>query len=207
MNILKKFVLLVTLSMISNFGFSQVAVEFRPIAGYTIQETFPVNYGNVRVYGNGTYGFALAAIIQKSLDINFSYQIQPTTMDILVKPISDKNIDIDVSSYQLGFNRNLILPNEKIIPYAGIRLGAISLTDHSGRYTSATKFGLGLNLGVKIMINDKIGINLYSLLQSPVQGAGLFIGVGSGGVSTGVSTYSYIYQLSFGGGLVFVLKK
>ncbi len=71
-----------------------------------------------------------------------------------------------------------------------------------GKYENVTKMSIGLNVGAKIMLSDKIGLNLLALLQAPVGGFGLT--AGTGGV--GVGTYSYVLQFSLGGGLVFKLK-
>ena len=68
---------------------------------------------------------------------------------------------------------------------------------------TATLAGVGL----MISPNERFGIKLAAQVLSPVQGAsgGLYLGAGTGGVSTGagISTYSSIYQFGFFGALTF----
>ncbi len=185
------------------------SIELRPIAAYTFQETFPVNSGNVRVNDGAMYGIALAYILEEKVDINLSYQIQTTTLDINRYPsfLGDKGNNASISYYELGLNRNHVLQStDKIIPYSGIKLGIAYLNMKDGRYEDVTRAALGLNVGAKVMFNNRIGLNLFALLQSPISGIGLTVSGGSGGVSTGVGTYSYVMQFSLGGGLVFKLK-
>lgn len=181
------------------------SIEVRPYAGYTFRESFPIRSGDVRIKEAGTYGVTASVILKEILDVNLSYQWQPTKMDIITVNEDDRDVSITVSYIQAGFNRNFIV-SDKFIPYTGLRLGAAILTDHSGRYSKATKFGVGLNAGAKYYFSKNIGAQLYALLQSPIQGAGVFLGIGTGGVSSGVGTYTYIIQLSFGAGLVIKLK-
>jgi hypothetical protein len=181
------------------------SIELRPIALYTFQETFPISSGDVRINDGVAYGIQLAYVAAQKADINFSYQIQPTTLDIHRYPSikGDNGNEANISNYQLGFNRNHLLPsNNKIIPYTGAKVGVVTMNFPDGRYENVTKMSIGLNVGAKIMLSDKIGLNLLALLQSPVGGFGLT--AGTGGV--GVGTYSYILQFSLGGGLVFKLK-
>ncbi len=185
------------------------SVELRPIAAYTFQETFPFSGGNVRINDGATYGAALGYVLQKKIDISLAYQIQSTTLDINRYPSfpGDKGNDASISFYQLGLSRNHLLPStDKVIPYTGILLGVAYLNIKDDRYQDVTRAAFGLNAGAKIMFNERVGLNLFALLQSPISGLGLTVSAGSGGASTGVSTYSYVMQFSLGGGLVFKLK-
>jgi hypothetical protein len=184
-------------------------IELRPIAAYTFQETFPVNGGNVRINDGATYGAALAYVIAKKADISFAYQIQPATFDIQRYPsfMGDNANKVNISNYQLGFNRNHLLPaNDKVIPYTGAKIGVVNMTFPDGKYESITRMSIGLNVGVKIMVSDKVGLNLFGQLQSPVSGVGLTLTAGTGGAGVGAGTYSYILQFGLGGGLVFKLR-
>jgi hypothetical protein len=181
------------------------SIELRPYAGYTFQETFPIRSGDVRIKAGGTYGITASYILKEIMDINLTYQWQSGKMDLLTINENDRDVSVTVSYIQLGFNRNFPV-NDKLVPYTGLRLGLCILTDHSDRYENATKFGIGLNAGLKYYLAEKVGVQIYGLLESPIQGAGVFMGIGTGGVSSGVSTYTYIMQASLGGGVVFKLK-
>jgi hypothetical protein len=179
--------------------------ELRPYVGYTFQETFPIQNGDVRINSGSTYGITASYILKEIMDINVTYQWQPGKMDLLTITENDRDVSVTVSYIQLGFNRNFPV-NDKLVPYTGLRLGLCILADHSDRYENETKFGIGLNAGLKYYFTEQVGVQIYGLLESPIQGAGVFMGIGTGGVSSGVSTYTYIMQASLGGGVVFKLK-
>ena len=56
------------------------------------------------------------------------------------------------------------------------------------------------------MFSERIGLNLQGNLMVPVQWGGFYVGVGSGGASSGVSLNSTTIVGGFSGGLVFKLK-
>jgi hypothetical protein len=191
--------------LLGGSGLFAQSIELRPLAMYTFRETFPISSGEARINDGAAYGIQLAYVVADKADINFSYQIQPTTVDIMRYPsyLGDNGNEANISNYQLGFNRNhLLAANPKVIPYTGAKVGVITMNFPDGRYENQTRMSIGLNVGAKIMVSDKVGLNLFGLLQAPVGGFGLT--AGTGGV--GVGTYSYILQFSLGGGLVFKLK-
>jgi hypothetical protein len=85
--------------------------------------------------------------------------------------------------------------------FAGADIGAVlfSLQDN---YKDAWRFAMGFKMGVKIWASDMVGINLQANLQVPVQGAGVGIYAGAGGVYTGVSSVTAFAQFGFSGGLI-----
>src|SRR6187431_2671084 len=80
------------------------SIELRPLAMYTFRETFPISSGEARINDGAAYGVQLAYVVADKADINFSYQIQPTTVDIQTYPsvIGDKGTETNISNYQLG---------------------------------------------------------------------------------------------------------
>jgi len=75
----------------------------------------------------------------------------------------------------------------------------------TGYSASATKFAWGARLGCNIWATNRVGLKLQTQFMSIVQAAGGSLYFGSGGVGTGLSTYSTIYQFGLGGGLTFKL--
>lgn len=206
---MKKRLFLAIAGLVATTALMAQSVELRPTAAYTFQETFPVSGGSIRIDDGATYGVMLAYILAEKVDVNFAYQIQKATFDIQRYPSfpNDKGNDANIANYQLGLSRNhLLAGNHKIIPYTGFKLGVVNIAFPEGKYENVTRMSIGLNAGVKIMMSDKIGLNLFGLLQSPVSGVGLTLTAGTGGAGAGVGTYSYIIQFSLGGGLVFKLK-
>jgi hypothetical protein len=85
-------------------------------------------------------------------------------------------------------------------------LGAVVFAP-SEKYSSETKFAVGMKLGAIVHVNEKIGIVLQTQLMVPVQYIGLGVGCGGGGCGGGVSTSSTATQLGFTGGLEIKLNK
>ncbi len=172
---------------------------------YTFAESFPGYNSEFRINDGEAWYASLGVILQEAIEVNFSYQIQKTVIDEKGYGIGLTNgsYNSTLSYYQLGFNRYFSVPtNDKIIPYSGFKIGVGDYRFESSPYSNQTKLGIGLNLGLKYMINEKVGINLLGQVQMPVSGFGLY--VGTGGVGAGTS--SYIFQLALGGGLVYRLK-
>lgn len=188
---------------------SAQSIEVRGDVLYTFQETFPVYAGTVRIHDGATYAGTLAVVLADKAEIKFTYQNQQTMLDLQRYPyqFGDYDNEATIQYYVLGFNRLHALPsNPKIIPYAGGGIAVANLSFDSDKYESVTRAAFTLNLGSKFMINDRIGINAYALMQSPISGFGLYAGAGTGGASAGVSTYSYVIQFALGGGLIYKLK-
>ncbi len=204
-----RFYLLLVVAFLFNVQLFAQSIEVRGDVMYTFQETFPVYAGSVRIQDGATYGVTLAAIFADKAELKFTYQNQPTNLDYHRYPYQTGDYDnkANIQYYVLGFNRlHHLGGNDKIIPYTGGGIGIANLSFESGKYESVTRAAFTLNLGAKFMINERIGINTYALLQSPISGFGLYAGVGTGGASAGVSTYSYVIQFGLGGGLIFKLK-
>jgi opacity protein-like surface antigen len=172
---------------------------------YTFAERFPGYDAEFRINDGEAWYASLGVILHEAIEVNFSYQIQKTVIDekSYGLGLTDGSYNSTISYYQLGFNRYFSVPaNDKIIPYSGLKIGIGDYRFETNKYENQTKLGIGLNLGLKYMFTEKIGINLVGQIQMPVTGFGLYIG--TGGVGAGTS--SYIFQLALGGGLVYRLK-
>lgn len=201
--------LLTSTLVIATFIASSQGIEIRPTAFYTFRESVPVSVGTARINDGGTYGLELAFVSDRQLEFLASYQTMPTTVDIRRWPslTGDIGNSMLISYWQIGANRLFELDmNEKILPYAGIKAGIGTYDFENSKYQTIVRAAIGLQAGVKVMATPRVGLQLGLQLQSPISGIGLGVSAGTGGVSTGVSTYSYMLQFSLGGGLVFKLK-
>ncbi|HSH20212.1 MAG TPA: hypothetical protein VLA03_07150, partial [Draconibacterium sp.] len=119
------------------------------------------------------------------------------------------DFDVATNYILLGGNRYFGM-NPKVEPYAGLQAGmAIFNVTNPKKNNSgnSTKFAWGAKLGVNIWASDKVGLKIQTGLISAVQAAGGGFYFGSGGVGTGISTYSTFYQFYIGGGLTFSMGK
>ncbi len=150
--------------------------------------------GGLEIKPNDALGVELMYIHQDSKVPISYYQVVPKTRDL----------DVGISNILLGINK--YMKTGKVEPYGGLLLGAAVYTNQHpqpGDETSKTKFSLGGRLGVNVWANEKVAIKLQCMLLTSVQGFGGGFYIGTGGASTGVSTYSTVTQFSIGGGLGF----
>jgi hypothetical protein len=184
-------------------------IELRPNISYVFRETVSTYNGKIVLNDGAAYGADLGYIIRNKMEVNFTFSMQPTTIDVKRYPnyVGDYGNPVTVSYYELGFNRlHRLSGNDKMIPYTGAKIGLGYLDFKDNPNLNVTRLAIGVNAGVKIMLSNRVGFNVFGTIQSPVSGLGLTATVGSGGVGTGVSTYSYVVQFGLGGGLVLRLK-
>lgn len=120
-----------------------------------------------------------------------------------------RTIDLGVNYIMAAGVRYFTVAEGKLEPYGGFMLGAgiYNNKNPQGNETSSvTKFAWGARLGTNIWFSEKAGLKLQAYLLSAVQGAGGGLYLGTGGAGAGVSTYSTLYQVGLGGGLVIRMR-
>ena len=118
------------------------------------------------------------------------------------------NFDVAMNYIMLSGNRSFRKPGGTIDGFGGLMAGMAILSIHNPQHSyseSLTKLAWGLKGGVIVWASKKVGIKFQGQLLSVAQSVGGDVYFGSAGVSTGLSSYSSIYQFSLGGGLVFEL--
>lgn len=100
--------------------------------------------------------------------------------------------------------------NEIVEPFGGVGFGVgifnISNPD-TGREDSGTKFTWNIRGGSNFWVADNVAIKIQASLFSATQAVGGDLYFGTGGIGTGLSSYSTMYQFGFDGGLVFRLPQ
>ena len=118
------------------------------------------------------------------------------------------NMSDPVSANYIYLGGSRLFPvNDKMTPFAGLNVGMGILGSKDNYFSNIEKLAFGLDLGVKIMVSDKVGIRLQSNFQMPVTnvGAGLWWSSG-GGSSVGVTGNIPFVQFGFTGGLIMRMK-
>ena len=187
-------------------------VELTPLYGYQLGAKLNYPGGFLRLDDGDQYGIALTVNTINDIGIEFWWMRQDAEMTIrdnIFVPFETRVSDMAVDWFQIGGMRYLDLPNEKIRPFGGVSLGLavftpsnpnLDLVDRS--LGSTTRFSFAINGGVKIMMSERIGLRLQGQLLVPVEWGGIYIGIGSGGPSTGASLGSTILMGAFSGGIV-----
>jgi hypothetical protein len=180
-------------------------------AGYVFDDGFD-SYYDANSYYDGTikggfqWGIGAEYLVHQYYGIELLYYRQDTEAPTQYYQFGVKNTDFDVAvNYILvAGNRYFKLNNPVVVPYAGFMLG-VAVVDiknpDNGNSNNATKFAWGIRGGANFNTSARLAIKVQAQLLSAAQSAGGGLYFGTGGVGTGLSTYSSIYQFGFTGGI------
>lgn len=171
----------------------------------------PSSYYNGTIQGGWQYGGGLEYKANPYYGVELIYLRLQTTAPIeyFNGGVKFSNFDLNVNHFMVAGNRYFTPAGSKVEGYAGgmIGLNVMDLTDPTtGRGGDQGYFAWGIRLGGNIWLNDRLGIKLQTHLISSAQSVGGGLYFGTGGVSTGLSSYSSIYQFGMGGGLIVKVK-
>lgn len=169
-------------------------------------------YGTVK--GGIQYGVGFEYMVQPTLGAEISYlrldTKGPTTyydIGAIPDPVKSAEFRMAINYFFLGTTRYFPV-SAKLEPYFGAQLGVgvIGVSNPTnGKGDINTKFAWGLKGGSHFWVSESVGIKLQAALQSMSQAVGGGLYFGTGGVGTGISSYSSVLQFSLGSGLVFKL--
>jgi hypothetical protein len=204
----RKITILATLILMA-FALTSIAqsVELTPLAGYTFRSTVHITNGEARINDGFTYGGALTIAPSPYNAIEISYYRYETQ----ASAYSSYNGFVDVSknvavNYMLIGGQRLFPVNDKVTPFTGFNIGAGWLGSKDDSFSTITKFSMGFDAGVKIMVSEKVGLRLQTNFIFPITSAGGSFYWGSGGSGVGLTGYVPIWSFGFNGGLIFKLK-
>ena len=189
-------------------------VELTPFGGYLLGGSIKFYQGKFKIENNACYGGMLAVQVHKGSFIELSYTGMGTRGDW--RPYNNYNIDypaktvdIAINYLQIGSINEIPLDNEAIRPYGTLSLGAAWLHPKEGASEDAWIFAVALGGGLKYFFSERIGIRIQARMLMPLifNGAGFYMGVGTGGASGGlyISSTTPIIQGDFTGGLIIAL--
>ena len=210
---MKKVLFTLTLAAAALFSTAQ-NIEITPIAGYTFGSNMNFYEGKFKIKDNASFGIKFGFKPTESSVIEFTYSGMKT--DASWQPYSNwigeiptRDFSLNVNYFMIGAHQEQLLANDNIYGFAGLSLGMSYMNPLEDNISSLYSFALGLDLGLKVHLSDKIGIRMQTNLHMPMyfQGIGMYAGVGTGGASTGLSLNSGVYfvQFGFSGGVFFML--
>lgn len=174
------------------------------------------SYYNGTIKGGFQWGLGAEFMARPDLGAEISYYRldtkAPTTyydQGVVTDPVKTKTFDLAVNYILLNTTRYFLI-NNKVEPYVGAQagVGILSVSNPAnGNGKTVTKFAWGFRGGTNIWLGKTAGIKLQASLQSVTQAVGGGLYFGTGGVSTGLSSYSSVLQFALGGGLVFRFNK
>ena len=213
---MKKITILIIMVLTFQLGFSQ-EVRLNTYAGYVFDDRVDSYFSSSSYYegtinGGFQWGAGLEYRLPNGKGIELQYLRQDTQAPMVYQDGGILGGQLQRTTFDLANNwimlngNNYFVVNDKVEPYFGAGIGVvISNVENPDNRNSQnfTKFAWALRGGSNFWLAEKVGLKVQASLMSAVQGAGGGIYFGTGGVGTGVSTYSTIFQFGFEGGLVF----
>jgi len=186
-------------------------IRFNGFAGYVFDDKIDSYYSSTDFYegkikGGLQWGGGLEFMVDETKGIEIKYLRRDATapIDYYYNGLKFKVFDLAMNYILLG-GSNYFETGSMVEPYAGAAagVGIFTLRNAEASDNSATKFTWAVKLGTNIWLTEKVGLKLQADLLSAVQSMGGGLYFGTGGVGAGVNTYSTMYQIGIGGGLVF----
>jgi hypothetical protein len=170
------------------------------------------NFFNGTIKGGYQWGLGFEYILKPTYGIELLYYRMNTDVDINYNTGRDTSASFGLGSnfIMLSGNKYLPIPRSIVSPYGSLMLGLSIMTNEDplpGAEDTRTSFAWGGRLGVSLNVSKNVGLNLFGQLMSAVQSVGGGVYLGTGGVSTGLSSESSMYQFGLGGALVIKFGK
>ncbi|MBK3516537.1 hypothetical protein [Carboxylicivirga marina] len=179
-------------------------IELTPVYGYSLNGSVNLYRANFKMENAEHYGGILSVEVMPGVLGEFSYTRSNTTARFEDFVAGESNYyDMSIDYFQLGGVKEL--KKGPVVPFGMVSLGAtwFNMKDESDHVS----FSAALGGGLKFFFSDRIGIRMQGRLLLPMyfSGGGLFLGIGSGGPSGGVSISTGVLavQGDFSGGLIF----
>lgn len=206
-------VLTLSISLAALHSADAQTIEISPSYGYQFGTKLDYPLGYIKLKDSDFLGVTLGYGLSPRFMIEFGYVNMGTELlirDRDFSPLENRLSDISLDILQIGGKR--YLKGGKVQPYLGGALGlAIFSPKNENRdlidfnLASSTRFSLSFKAGVLLNLSERVGIKFQGDLFVPVEWGGIYVGGGSGGVSSGVNLGGSTVIVGINGGLVFKL--
>jgi hypothetical protein len=210
----KIFIAALTISIIySAQDLSAQPIEINGFAGWQFGGTAKLYYGDLRISDAVNYGGKIALGLSTTTYVELSYMRSDTNgrFSLYNSPEPPSETYYFSSNYiHVGGLQEVHMG--PLAPFATIGLGMAIWDPKEGNPTSLNtkgQFSITFGAGVKIWLNDFLGIRLQGSMMMPMvyNGFGFGCGISSGGSSCGSNLYTRItpFQGEFSGGIMIKL--
>jgi len=192
-------------------AFSQV--EITPFCGYFLGGNIPYYEGDLKINNDVCYGMILGLPLGGDASFEMSYTTMNTTAEW--RPFRKYANDFPLRDYGLSVNYLTISGvsqgdfGNNVAAFAAVRIGASWFDSNQNDINTYWYLAVSMGLGLKIYLNDFIGLRFQGNLHMPFYytGSGIYFGYGPGGTYSGVfvGLIPFLYQGDFSGGLIFVI--
>ena len=183
-------------------------VEISPFIGYQLNGKIHFIEGDFKMENAMSYGGMLSVEVSPQVWAEFTYSRSDNEANYRRFLSSDTyEYDMAMNYFQLGGVKEI--GDNVVVPYGTFSGGVAWFQMKDSNINDEVVFSIGLGGGIKVRLNDRIGLRLQGRLLMPmyIYGAGFFVGIGPGGPSSGISINSNLLtaQGDFTAGLIFRL--
>lgn len=198
--------------MIANTAYSQQLtpaapdydhkLELTPLVGYLLNGNIDFIQGELSFDNKINYGLALGVATGYGTFVEAIYTFSATTARFRSYDPQYENqvVSTNINYIQIGGIKEFM--DGQVRPFGTIGLGASGFVPQESGFDSWWSFAINFGLGVKINLNEKIGIRLQGRMLLPLYYGGAGFYCGTGGCGGGASAYSSMVQGDFMGGIV-----
>ncbi|MEH0157437.1 hypothetical protein V6R21_25210 [Limibacter armeniacum] len=210
------FLFLLVLSA-SSYSYAQRAMEFTGLGGYQFGGKVEFVEGDLKIKDNANFAGIFSVELVPSYMLEIGYTRMDTRAEWRPLPFYQnppfnyerQNIGASVEYFQIGGLREF-RSNSALIPFAQFSAGAARLNDKDNSI-DAWRLAITFGGGIKIPLADHFGLRFQGRLLMPFyfDGVGGYVGIGTGGPSTGLGVTSSVpvVQGDFSGGVYFRISQ
>ncbi|MCK5735477.1 MAG: hypothetical protein KAH21_03320 [Spirochaetaceae bacterium] len=183
-------------------------IEITPVLGYHLAGGTDFEEGRVDIADSMMYGIFLSLVdLPGGISIDLSYTRADSTLEFKstdTPTYQDASFGTASNYILFGVNKDFLENRFRL--FIGADIGAAWFDAKDPSVSDAWFFALDLKGGMKFYLNDRLGFRLQGRFLLPMNfyDSGLFLGIGSGGASGGLTFggTAVIYQGDFSAGLI-----
>ena len=207
---MKKTLLLVAAGLMLITATQAQKAEIGAFYGISFNSKVRTYYGEFKVDNKANYGGQLSIALSPDVFLEFMYNRTDTRVQYFRYGDISQPFDISTEYIHVGGLQQVDVGSDVIVPFGGVTLGGTRFNlkqpvDFEGTGTTITgdawAFSMALAGGAKIYLHERIGIRLQARLGMPMLFNGLYVGVGTGGVSSGASFHVPLVQFDLSAGV------
>ena len=179
--------------------------------GISFNSKIRTYYGEFKVDNKSNYGGQLSIALSPDVFVELMYNRTDTRVQYFSRGGISEPFDVSIEYFHVGGLQQVDIGSDVIIPFGNFTLGATRInlkqpvdfedTGQPQTYGDAWAFSMALAGGAKIYLHERIGIRLQARLGMPMLFNGLYVGVGTGGVSSGASFHVPLVQFDLSAGV------
>ena len=209
---MKKTLLLVAAGLMLITTTQAQKAEIGGFYGISFNSKIRTYYGEYKIDDKANYGGQLSIAMSSDMFVELMYNRTDTRVQYRDRFGSSQPFDISIEYYHVGGLQQVDIGSDKIAPFGNFTLGVTRFdikdpVEFNDGNTSQTisgdtyAFSIALAGGAKIFLAERIGIRLQARLGMPMLFNGLYLGVGTGGASGGLSFHVPTVMLDLTAGI------